>query len=130
MGDVRQGNPGKGASKDDWIAHGYNPSRRSAIWNIGDTMLKAQIRKIKDDAGEDTGERTALGIYGEVYLARKQYELARNPEMTPMQIHRRSQRYMEKRLLKNLWQAWRRTKDKLTERSIHELSDVSNQIAA
>lgn len=130
IGDVRQGNPGKGASADDWIAHGYNPSRRSAIWNIGDTMLKAQIRKVKDSAGEDTGERTALGVYGEAYLARKAYEIARNPEMTPMQVHRRAQRYMEKRLLKHLWQAWRRTISRASTKTNAELSDAPIQIAA
>ena len=130
IGDVRQGNPGKGASADDWITHGYNPKRRAAMWNIGDTMLKAQIRKVKDAAGEDTGERASLGAYGECYLARKKYELERCPEMTPMQAHRRAQRYMEKRLLKHLWQAWRRTILQLSEKTSRGLSDASIQIAA
>lgn len=105
---VRQGGLRKGASAEAWKAQKYSPPRRSRMWNVGDTMLKAQVRKIKDEAGEDTGERTSLGEYGATYLARKAYVLARNPDMTPMHAHRDSQRIMEKRLLLNLWQAWRR----------------------
>lgn len=108
MGDVRQGGLAKGSSAEDWIAHGYNKQRRSRMWNIGDTLLKAQVRKVKDAAGEDTGERTSLGKYGAAYLARKAYELAREPDMQPIKAHRRAQRYAEKRLLRDLWQAWRR----------------------
>ncbi len=92
MGDVRQGGLTKGASKEDWIAHGYNPARRSRMWNIGDTLIK--------------GNRD--GKYRTAYLARKAYELAREPDMQPIKAHRRAQRYMEKRLLRDLWQAWRR----------------------
>jgi hypothetical protein len=107
MGDVRQGGLAKNASKDDWIAHGYNRQRRSRLWNIGDAIIKAQVRKVLDDDGEDAGERTSIGDYGAAYLARKAYELARDPEMQPIKAHRRAQRYMEKRLLRNLWGAWR-----------------------
>lgn len=104
----RQGGLRKGASADAWIEHGYNRQRRSMIWVIGDTMIKAQVRKVKDAEGEDTGAREAIGPYGEAYLQRKKYELERDPEMKPIVAHRRAQRYMEKRLLKHLWQAWRR----------------------
>lgn len=107
MGDVRQGGLAKNASKDDWIAHGYNRQRRSRLWNIGDTLIKAQVRKVLDDNGEDAGERTSIGDYGAAYLSRKAYELARDPEMQPMKAHRRAQRYMEKKLLRALWRAWR-----------------------
>jgi hypothetical protein len=92
MGDVRQGGLPKNASKDDWIEHGYNRQRRSRMWNIGDTIIK--------------GNRD--GVYRQTYLQRKQYEIARDPEMKPIKAHRRAQRYMEKRLLRDLWQAWRR----------------------
>lgn len=107
VGDKRQGAPGVGATAEDWIAHGYNKARRSQVWQLGDSMLKSVIRKVLDDNGEDTGQRMALSYYGQVYLDRKAYEIARSPEMSKMQIHRRAQRYMEKRLLKHLWQEWR-----------------------
>jgi hypothetical protein len=117
MGDVRQGGLKKGSGAEAWIEHGYSPKRRSQVWNIGDTMIKAQVRKVKDDADEDSGERMALGEYGQAYLDRKAYELAREPEMKPIIAHRRAQRYMEKRLLKHLWQAWRGAKVDLSEKT-------------
>lgn len=108
IGGNRQGGLAKGSSKDAWIEHGYNRQRRSMIWVIGDAMINHQIGKVRDDEGNDTGERVPKGPYGEAYLNRKQYELERDPEMKPIVAHRRAQRYMEKRLLKHLWQAWRR----------------------
>lgn len=92
MDGTRQGGLSKTAAAEDWIAHGYSPTRRSVMFNIGDPLIKLN----------QTGE------YRSAYLARKEYELARDPEMQPMKAHRRAQRYMEKRLLKHLWQAWRR----------------------
>ncbi len=121
MGDVRQGGLKKGAGAEAWIEHGYSPKRRSQMWNIGDAMIKAQVRKVKDDADEDSGERTALGEYGQAYLDRKSYELARDPEMKPIIAHLRAQRYMEKRLLKNLWQSWRRASVDVAEKPYAEL---------
>ena len=90
-GDVRQGGLPKNAPAEAWIKHGYSPKRRSRLWNIGDALIKNN---------QDGEYRTA-------YLTRKAYELERDPGMTPMKAHRRAQRYMEKRLLKKLWQAWR-----------------------
>lgn len=90
-------------------AHGYSPIRRSIMFTIGDSLLKKQ------------------GPYRELYLARKVYEAqkaeahglsvvaagdipdgkSKEECMTLMHIHRRAQRYMEKRLLRDLWKAWR-----------------------
>jgi hypothetical protein len=94
---IRQGGLAKNASKEDWITHGYNRQRRSRMWNIGDAMIKSN----RD------------GEYRTLYLARKEYEVARDPEMKPIHAHRRAQRVMEKRLLRNLWTAWRQTIDGL-----------------
>ena len=77
-------------------AHGYSPRRRSVMWNIGDPMIKCSIREGK-----------AISPYGQIYLDRKAYEVARNPEIKPIHAHRRAQRYMEKRLLKDLWKEWK-----------------------
>lgn len=113
---VRQGGLTKNASKDLWILHGYSRVRRSRMWTVGDTLVKNQVRKVKDTDNEDTGERTALGTYGKTYLKRKEYEAQRNPDdmrdaktgAYTMHCHRRAQRYMEKMLLRDLWQTWRR----------------------
>lgn len=87
--------------KQAWIERGYSPRRRSRMWNVGDALIK--------------GNRD--GVYRRLYLERKAFEVARNPEMSLMQAHRRAQRYMEKRLLRDLWRAWRRTRCSVSERS-------------
>lgn len=106
---VRQGGLEKTAPKDDWIEHGYNRQRRSRLFTIGDALIKA------------------AGPYREIYLARKAFERERAEAagltvlpsakitnrnrataMSDGHIHRRAQRYMEKRLLRDLWQAWNR----------------------
>lgn len=111
MDGVRQGGLRKTASAEGWIVHGYSARRRSFMFVIGDVLVKKQ------------------GYYREVYLARKEYERARavaagltvapsakipakrqHEFMSDGHIHRRAQRYMEKRLLRHLWQAWRRAK--------------------
>lgn len=111
----RQGAPGEAASKADWIAHGYSARRRAAMFVIGECLVKAN----RDD-----------GPYRSLYLARKAYEreraeanglivapaskipAARKAEfMSDGQIDLRARRYMERRLLKHLWQAWRRSNE-------------------
>lgn len=102
---TRQGGLAKGAGAEAWIEHGYSPIRRSRMWNIGDTIIK--------------GNRD--GYYRTLYLERKAFELAREPEMKPIKAHRRAQRYMEKRLLKHLWQAWREAKEDMSEKTLRKL---------
>jgi hypothetical protein len=84
----RQGNPGNGADADEWIRHGYKPARRALLWQIG-----ANLIMLND------------GAYRAVYLSRKDYELARGCKK--LHAHNRAKRYMEKRLLRDLWQAWK-----------------------
>lgn len=103
-----QGRPPKGATAADWIERGYNPKRRSIMFQIGDPLIKCH------------------GPYRDVYLERKAYERAR-AEMIGLQVvpsakiprkdadaymsyghvHNRAQRYMEKRLLRDLHREWR-----------------------
>jgi hypothetical protein len=94
IGGKAQGRPGNGASAEDWISHGYNPRRRSALWTVGDSLIK----------GNETGK------YRTLYLARKQIELdkatAEGREMSDGHRHRRAQRYMEKTLIADLWANW------------------------
>lgn len=115
---VRQGGLKKAAAKDDWIAHGYNRQRRSRMWNIGDALIKSN------------GD----GEYRDAYLSRKVYERERaeaagltvapaakipakraDEYMSEGHIHRRAQRCMEKRLLRDLWQAWRRASSRMSD---------------
>lgn len=71
------------------IEQGYSPVRRSIMFCIGDSLLKKQ------------------NPYRELYLARKVLEQSKLPDGTKMHWHRRAQRYVEKRLLRDLWRAWR-----------------------
>ena len=108
---VRQGGLKKTAGADEWIAHGYNAKRRAQMFVIGDCLVKQ-------------GE-----LYRKIYLDRKQYERdraeasglivapsAKIPKgkealyISDGHVHKRAQRYMEKKLLRHLWQAWRRGK--------------------
>lgn len=96
-------------SKTDAEERGYSPTRRSAMWTIGDCLVKQ---------GEE---------YRDLYLRRKEYEIDKAEErgltvvpaakitaknrdlhMSQGHVHRRAQRYMEKRLLRDLWSVWRR----------------------
>lgn len=106
---IAQGKLAKTASKSDWIAHGYSKARRSRMFVIGDGLVKQ---------GDE---------YRAVYLARKEYERQRaeaaglivapsakipkaraHEFISDGHIHRMAQRYMEKRLLRDMWKAWRR----------------------
>lgn len=98
-----------GLTKDDWTQAGYSMARRSRMWNIGDALIKGN------------GD----GYYRTLYLARKDVERAKAEAagltvapsasipkkdaamyMSAGHIHRRAQRYMEKRLLRDLWNVW------------------------
>lgn len=102
----RQGNP-LSKDADSWIEHGYSPRRRSYIYVIGDVLIKV-------------GER-----YREIYLKRKDVERAKAEEaglivvpaakipkadaakyISEGHIHNRARRFMEKRLLLDMWRQW------------------------
>jgi len=72
---------------------GYSPRRRAVVYRVGDSLIK----------GNKDG-------YRELYDSRKAMELERLPadaKGRKMHAHRRAQRYIEKRLLRDLWRAWR-----------------------
>lgn len=123
---------------DAALVHGYVATRRSLMWNIGGSIMKAQIRGEKDDDGKKIeGGSRAIGEYGQLYLDRKAYELERSNagayaevaaalvksakregktpnahnlegRLSPSHLNNRAKRYIEKRLLRELWKAWRR----------------------
>lgn len=90
------------------LEHGYNAERRSLMWNVGGSLIKAQLRSEKDDGKKIEGSEYSLGELGRVYLDRKAYLRERDPERSKAHIHNDAKRYMEKRLLRQLWQEWRR----------------------
>lgn len=86
----------------DAIEHGYSPSRRSIMWNVGQCVFKAQSQRVDKETGEVKSE---AGFYRKVYDARKEYELPRVESKG--HAHNRAMRYMEKKLLRDLYNAWR-----------------------
>ena len=114
---VRQGGLSKGAPRAEWEAHGYNPSRRSRLYTIGSSMV------MSGDPKPGSNEVS----YRQVYLDRKAYEAARAEAdgliVAPSakipkskqgeyrslgHIDNRARRYLEKRVLRDLWREWRR----------------------
>lgn len=111
IADHRQGNPGPGATNQDWIAEGYNRYRRSRLYSaVAEPLLKCKegpYRAIYDRRVEYEIARAEASGLTVAYSA--DIPKARRDEFFPrMAIHRRAHRYMEKRLLRHLWRAWRR----------------------
>lgn len=105
------------------LDHGYNAERRSLMWNISASLIKAQLRSEKGEDGKKVeGSSYALGELGQVYLDRKAYQVARNADReelwTPAHIHNDAARFMTKRLLRMLWQNWRGANGTATPESI------------
>lgn len=131
-----QGHPLGKTSAADWVAHGYSPARRSVMWNVGASLIRAQKERICKETGEI---RQPSGPYYTVYAERKAYEAAKNEAgdyaeqaarqlahinptagqkkhleagmLTPAHINARAQRYMEKRFIRDLWKAWKEAQD-------------------
>lgn len=93
---------------------GFSRYRRSVAWQLGDVVLRAQLRK---DCPSD--ERP----YGDLYVERKAFEVRRAEErglivkpaarikrgedaISEGVVHLRAKRYVEKRVLRDLWRAW------------------------
>jgi hypothetical protein len=128
----RQGIVPKGiigaARKEAWIERGYSPIRRSRLFTIGGPLI--QLNK---------------GVYRAAYEHRRRHTQITHPEWwvdasgkpkltkdgTPASAHGAldAQRYMEKRLLRDLWRAWRRTSLIMADRPVAGVS-AAHSIAA
>jgi hypothetical protein len=104
-----------GLKADDWTEYGYSGIRRALMFVIEDSLYKAN------------------GPYRDVYLARKKYlqerAIANGLTVAPAakipakqrhmfvskgHIDQDAKRYMGKRLLRDLWKAWRRASRAMT----------------
>jgi hypothetical protein len=116
---TRQGVVPKGLTREArnaaWVEQKYSPRRRSRMYTIGEALTK-----------NGHSGYVAIYAYRQVYLDRKAYEKARaealgltvapaakipkgrEAEFTSLgHIDNRARRYMEKRLVRDLWNAWR-----------------------
>lgn len=92
------------------LAHGYCPRRRSTMYVIGDTLLR-QKNAYKDlyDARKlveaQKAEAEGLIVAASASIQKGDAALYRSLG----HLHNRSCRYVQKRLLRDLWRAWRAT---------------------
>jgi hypothetical protein len=119
IGDMRQGNPGPGATAEDWIRHGYKRARRAEVYAfLDDVMFRQQWRGDKDADGKDPAKSKQpiavpahpIGPYGAYYGRKKAEYLVRWADEPAVKAHaeRAARRYMSKMFVRNLWSAWRR----------------------
>ena len=100
------------------IEQGYSPHRRSLMWTIGDSIVKTggPLRKVYDQRKAYENAKNEKGEYAEQAAKAKSrvgkntvaYKCYNQGKLPPGHIHMRAKRYVEKRLLKMLWQAWRK----------------------
>jgi len=101
----RQGNPGAGASAEDWIKHGYKAARRAEVYAfIDDVMFRSQWRGAKDGQ-----PGYPIGPYGAHYGRKKAEYLVRFADEPHAKAHAENaaRRYMAKMFIRDLWKAWR-----------------------
>lgn len=115
IGDKRQR---RVSDADEALLHGYNPQRRSVMWNIGGGVIGGMGKGVRPLVGEDWQAREDWSQYQKLYVSRLIYEAERDPTMAreptaagklsfAAHAHNRAKRYVEKRLLRDLWRAWR-----------------------
>ena len=117
----RQGAPGNGATADDWIIEGYSKTRRSVMWNVGNSLILS-MGKFRPVFGEDVRANSEYTELQCVFAERARYEAERLPhkcgtaikesktrkESYTLHAANRAKRYTEKRLLRMLYSEWRR----------------------
>ena len=95
------------------LEHGFSPLRRAEVWNVAESLFRAQWAADKDEDGKDlkkSGKPVAVpahptGPYGEVYAIRKAHTEGR--EGWPRaRRHNDARRIMGKFLVENLWRVW------------------------
>jgi hypothetical protein len=103
---------------EDALDHQYSPARRSMLYRVGEGLVKAGDRE---------------GYYG-LYLERKKFEVEKAeaeglkvvpqgkiPKKNPQDyrskghVDNRAKRFIQKRLLRDLWRAWREAGDEIVE---------------
>jgi hypothetical protein len=90
------------------LDHGYCPSRRSVMWNVGDAMFRAggeyaDLCRARKEREREKAAEEGLTVCPAAKIPAKDKENYRSDG----HIHNRAKRYMEKRLLRDLWRAWR-----------------------
>lgn len=119
-----------GLSADDWRAAGYSPARRSQMYaQVGNAIIGGMGNGYRPPVGEDVDQNESLSYYEKVFVKRLRYEAARDETMRRPDTDSgresyskacaaRAQYYTEKRLLKHLWQEWRKAEFGMSNRAL------------
>jgi hypothetical protein len=117
IGGKAQGRPGAGATSEDWIAHGYSGERRSVAWNARNGLILGMGRW-RPAFGEDVDANPELTPYQRLFAKRARLECEKlgkpvteaktGKESYSAHAIARAMRFVEKRMLKELYLNWRR----------------------
>jgi hypothetical protein len=93
-------------SKEEWIANPFSGRRYSFIQQVGYNFIK--MRQLIGKAKTESGRSEPKGRYGEYYCYRYARTEITHPEWTAGHRDADALRYAIKKLLRDLWQQWRR----------------------
>lgn len=90
------------------LEHGYSPSRRAVIWTLGDSMFRAggeyaDLCRARKEVERQKAADEGLTVCPAAKIPAKDKDSYRSDG----HVHNRAKRYMEKRLIRDLWRAWR-----------------------
>lgn len=90
---------------EEWINLGYKPGRRAEMHAlIADPMSKHQLESAEKSGTEFGASR---GLYGKVYVARREQSALAHPDWTKGHARDDALRIMTKKLISDLWSEWR-----------------------
>lgn len=89
---------------DEAVIHGFVPRRRAVLWTVGESLFKTQSQRTDKETGDLLRE---AGPYRLIYDEYRLRDEEKNPDLTKGHHHNRAKRYMERRLLDDLWHKWR-----------------------
>jgi hypothetical protein len=118
----------KKSDPDEALLQGYNPARRSSLWNIGNGLIGGMGRGYRALVGEDIEANESLSHYQKMFVRRCRYLAEREPEKygrpPTTKTNKKTgevetkesfsascaasaKRYVEKKFLRDLYARWR-----------------------
>jgi hypothetical protein len=109
----------KVADAEKALLHGYDPRRRSIVWNAGNNLIGGMGAGRRPMDGEDITLRDDWTPYEKLFVERLRFEAEKDPthrrpntkegkDSYSKHAAARAKRYVEKRMLKDMTLAWRR----------------------
>ena len=107
------------------MAARYSPRRRSSMFSqIGGPIIGGMGKGYRPFVGEDIDQNETLSHYEKVFVKRLRFEAAKDPTLRRDNTEAskesfskicamKAQYYTEKRLLRDLWKAWRKDYDQV-----------------